>query len=140
MKTKGVSENQDNYKRRAHNVGISMWHLQWCTKYRFNMFRQEKLRTFCEVAVKECCKRYGMEVIVLNVQPNHVHLVVELPRGMTDIRALNLLKGFSAFVLFQLVPDFRKRYPKGSLWSCGNFSATVGFAELETVVEYVRNQ
>jgi len=59
---------------------------------------------------------------------------------MTDIKALQLLKGFTAFVLFKLVEGFRKRYPRGHLWSRGSFASTVGFTQLDIVVEYVRNQ
>jgi len=141
METKIVLQNQQGeYQRKAHHVGISMWHLQWCTKYRYKMFRQEKLRIFCETAIKECCSRNNIEIIALNVQPDHVHLVASLPRGMSDGKALQLLKGFSSFLLFRLVPDFRKRYPNGCLWAPSSFSATVGYTELESVVEYVKNQ
>jgi len=94
----------------------------------------------CEVAVKECCTRHKIKVIALNVQSDHVHLVAELPRGMTDVKALQLLKGFTSFLLFRLVPDTRKRYPNGHFWSQGSFSATVGYAELNTFLEYVKNQ
>ena len=128
------------YERRNHSVGISMWHLEWCTKYRYKMFQQPTLRTFCEVVIKEGCKRYSIGILALNVQPDHIHLVANLPRGMTDERALQLLKGFSSFLLFRLVPEFRLRYPKGHLWSCGSFAATVGYTELEGVIKYVENQ
>ncbi len=131
---------ENSYENRNHNVGISMWHFEWCTKYRYKMFRQEKLKTFCEVAVKECCARNNFKILALNVQPEHIHLVASLPRGITDIKALQLLKGFTSFILFRLCPDFRKRYPKGHLWSCGSFSATVGYTELEHMIEYVKNQ
>ncbi len=128
------------YERNNHNVGVAMWHLQWCTKYRYKMFGQSKLRTSCEVAVKECCARHKISIIALNVQPDHVHLVASLPRGVTDVKALQLLKGFSSFLLFRLEPNLRKRYPRGHLWSPGSFSATVGYTELSTFVEYVKNQ
>ena len=141
METKIVLGNQQwEYTRKAHHVGISMWHLQWCTKYRYKMFRQEKLKIFCETAIKECCSRNKIEIIALNVQPDHVHIVVSLPRGIDDRKALQLLKGFSSFLLFRIVPDFRKRYPNGNLWAPSSFSATVGYTELESVVDYVRNQ
>ena len=135
-----LDQNSELYERGNHNVGIARWHLQWCTKYRYKMFRQEKLRVSCEVAVKECCARHGIKIIAVNVQPDHVHLVVELQRGMTDVKALQLLKGFSSFLLFRLEPNIRKRYPKGHLWSAGSFSATVGYTELDTILNYVRNQ
>lgn len=135
-----LNQNSELYKRGNHNVGVAMWHLQWCTKYRYKIFKQDKLRISCEVAIKECCTRHNIKIIVLNVQPDHVHLVAELPRGMTDVKALQLLKGFSSFLLFRLVPDLRKRYPKVHLWTQGSFSATVGYAELNTVLDYVKNQ
>ena len=135
-----LNQNSELYGRGNHNVGIAMWHLQWCTKYRYKMFRQDKLRVSCEVAIRECCARHNVRIIAVNVQPDHVHLVVELPRGMTDVKALQLLKGFTSFLLFRLEPNIRKRYPKGHLWSSGSFSATVGYTELDTVLNYVKNQ
>lgn len=139
---KHVILNQDSnvYDRGNHNVGVSMWHLQWCTKYRYKIFRFDKLRTSCEVALRECCSRQNIRIIAINVQDNHVHIVVELPRGMTDVKALQVLKGFSSFLLFRLEPNLRKRYPKGHLWTRGSFSATVGYTELDKVVDYVKNQ
>ena len=135
-----LSESYNRYQKRNHNVGIQIWHFEWCTKYRYKMFLQQKLKSFCEIAIKECCGRNNFEILALNVQPNHVHLVISLPRGMTDIKALQLIKGFTSFLLFRLVPDFRKRYRKGKFWNKGSFSSTVGFTELESVVEYVKNQ
>ena len=135
-----LNQKSDIYGRRNHNVGIAMWHLQWCTKYRYKMFLKERLRIFCEVAVKECCTKHKIKIIALNVQRDHVHLVAELPRGMTDIKAINLLKGFTSFLLFRLEPNLRKRYSKGHLWSSGSFFATVGYTELDTVLNYVKNQ
>jgi putative transposase len=135
-----VYEKADQYRRGNHSVGMSVWHLQWCTKYRYRMFKQKKYQIICEIVMGEACKRHKIEVIALNTQEEHVHLVASLPRGMTDIRALQLLKGFTAFVLFRLYPWFRKVYPKGNLWSCGNFASTLGFAKLDTIVKYVRDQ
>ena len=88
----------------------------------------------------EAAKRYGREFKTLNVQVDHLHVVASLPKGMSDVKAVNLLKGFTSFLLFRLVPNLRKRYPKGALWSQGYFSATVGFSDLEKTINYVNNQ
>lgn len=29
-------------RHRAHKVGVNVHHFEWCTKYRYKMFRQEK--------------------------------------------------------------------------------------------------
>ena len=128
------------YSRYSHAVGQNLWHFEWCTKYRYKMFSKDKYRTFCYIAVTEGAKRHNIEILELNVQADHLHIVASLPRGMTDIRALFLLKGYSSKLLFMLCCEFRLRYPNGHLWSKGNFASTVGFAELKTVLEYVRTQ
>jgi len=42
-------------------------------------------------------------------------------------------------VLFQLVPNFRKRYRKGHLWSQGKFVASVGHITLERAKQYLED-
>ena len=128
------------YQRFNHAKGCNIWHLQWCTKYRYKMFSQRKLSVFCEVAIRECCVKNKIEILGLNVQSEHIHLVANLPRGMTDIKALQLLKGFTSFILFRLIPQFKKRYPRGHLWSRGSFASTVGYTQLDIVINYVKNQ
>lgn len=128
------------YKKFNHAAGCSIWHLEWCTKYRYKMFQCKSFIKYVDVVLREVCDKNKIEIIVLNIQPDHVHIVVSLPRGMIDIRALQLLKGTTSFYLFRLSAVFRRRYPRGHLWSKGSFAATVGFAQLETVVNYVRNQ
>lgn len=130
----------NNYNKTSHSTYNNLWHFEWCTKYRYKMFKHDKYRTFCTIAVMEGAKRHNIEILEFNVQPDHLHIVASLPRGMTDIRALFLLKGYSSKLLFVLCCEFRLRLPNGHLWSKGNFSSTVGFTELNTVLEYVRNQ
>ena len=131
---------ENTYLNFNHSIGTNFWHLEWCPKYRYKIFRKEKNKNFCIIALYEAAKRYGIEFKTLNVQVDHLHVVASLPKGMSDVKAVNLLKGFTSFLLFRLVPNFRKRYPKGALWSQGYFSATVGFSDLEKTISYVNNQ
>ena len=42
-----ISENYaEKYERSSHAVGISMWHFEWCTKYRYKMFGKEEYRNW----------------------------------------------------------------------------------------------
>ena len=67
-------------------------------------------------------------------------MVVSLPKGMDDIRAVKLLKGASARKLFQVKEHLALRYPRRHFWSKGYYSHTVGVTDLQTQVDYVRNQ
>ena len=121
----------------AHSVGWNTWHFEWCTKYRYKMFKQEYIKNLCLIAVTEAAKKGGIEIIEIEVDIDHVHVVVALPMTMPPTRALNLLKGLSARILFKLVPKMRLRYKKGHLWSPGKFAASVGHITLENAKKYL---
>ena len=129
-----------NYKYASHAVGNNIWHLEWCTKYRYSIFRQKYYKNLIAILLHEGAKRHNIEIITLNVQPNHVHIIASLPRVMTDIEAERLLKGYTARVFFLAAPEVRLRYPQGHLWGRGKFGITVGFRDLPYMIDYVNNQ
>ena len=128
------------YERREHSVGKIMMHLQWCTKYRYKMFGKTKYRNLVAACIRRAASLHGIEMIELNVQPEHVHCVVSVNFVFSASRVLQILKGLSAKLFFQFHERARLRYPKGHLWSRGKFASSVGFVQLEVVQSYVRNQ
>jgi len=91
------------YKHHSHSVGNNMKKIQITTKYRYKMMRKEELRIKCKVAIEEALK----------VLPEHAHMIVDCPRTMSDSKLMNLIKGFSSYLIFRLYPAIRKRYPRG---------------------------
>jgi len=65
-------------------------------------------RTFYEVAEK-----YNFTIHALEIQPDHVHLIVDCPRTLSDAQLMQIVKGLSSYILFRLCPDLRLRYSKG---------------------------
>ncbi len=124
----------------AHGLGQLVFHLEWCPKYRYNMFRQEKYLKLCEDILQRVAARHGIDIMEVSVMPDHVHVVVALHPAMSVSKALNLLKGASAFELFRAQPKFRLRYPRGHFWSPGKFYRSVGDTDLATTRNYVKNQ
>ena len=123
--------------KHAHSVGWNVWHMQWCTKYRYKAFKQDYIKNICIIAIEEAAKRFGIEVIDVEVDIDHVHLVASLPMTMNSTKALQLLKGFSAYLIFKQVPNFKKLYPEGHLWSPGKFAASIGHITLEKAKTYL---
>ena len=128
-----------DYKKYQTSVGNNYKHIQITPKYRYKMMRQEKLKIFCRVAIEETCKRHKIEIEIINVQPDHVHMIVDCPRTFSDAKLMQILKGLSAYLLFRICPSLRKRYPKGNFWSEGYFCCSIG-ANFDEVFEYVKNQ
>ena len=127
------------YKNYSNSVGNNYKHVQITTKYRYKMMRKQKIEIFCKVAIEEVCKNHKIEITILKVIDNHVHLIVDCPRTMCDSKLLQILKGGSSYILFKICPNLRKRYPRGHFWNGGYFCCSVG-VDYDRVFEYVKNQ
>jgi putative transposase len=102
------------------------------------MFRREENKNLCEDILHAVAQRHHITITELSLMPDHIHAVVALPTTMSISQAFHLLKGASSRELFKQKPAFRRRYPHGHFWSPGKFYRTVGDADAETVINYVR--
>lgn len=79
------------YKKLSHSFYYCVYHIVWTPKYRFKILwdvladtMEDKIRTIC--AWKE------VEVIEMNVQPDHVHLVCSIPPKLSVSEFMGVLK------------------------------------------------
>ena len=135
------------YKNNAykHGVGWSIWHFEWVTKYRRQIFEDEELQKLCGIAFEEAAKRYGFRLEEYEIQPEHVHLLVHLRPSMGPSTAVQMLKGYSSRLLFLLAEQKLRRFywkpaTKRSLWGDGKFIASVGHITLEKAKAYIETQ
>jgi putative transposase len=124
----------------SHKVGANFWHMEWCPKYRYNMMQKLENKNLVAAAIRKAAFEHKIKIHYLKVLPNHVHALVSFPHGMDDIKAFNLLKGRSAYIIFHVKEKFRLRYPKGHFWSPGGFATTVGYNDLNATIAYIENQ
>jgi putative transposase len=139
MKTDLFSGSYEKICRKSHTVGQNVHHLEWCTKYRYDMFRKDKYKNALEAILQDIARENGMKVVSLTVASDHVHVVADLPFSMSQSKALQFFKGGTSYRLFRINEKFRRRYPRGHFWSPGKFARSVGDADLDTVVDYVKN-
>ena len=104
------------------------------------MFKREENKKLCEEILTDVAKRHSMTIAELSVMSDHIHAVVGIPSTMSISQAFHILKGASAHEIFKRKPNFRHCYPGGHFWSPGKFYRTVGDADTETVIQYVRDQ
>ena len=71
-----------------HANGKSNWHLEWCTKYRYKVFKKWYNKNLCQIALIEAAKMAHVVINELEVQPEHVHMIVELPLTETPVNAI----------------------------------------------------
>ena len=136
-----LSESYQNiYEKTNHSIGISMWHFEWCTKYRYKMFGKDSYKNLVTACIRRAASMHGIKIIELSIMPEHVHCVVGISLTMTPVKALQILKGVSSRLFFLHHKKAELRYPRHHLWSPGKFAASIGFIQLDKAREYVRNQ
>ena len=128
------------YSHHTHSVGDNFWHIQWCPKYRYRMFRKFKYKNLAAACIRKTAKEHGMNVHALEVMEDHIHIVVSIPHTMSVSKATQLLKGRSSYLFFRSHAKARLRYPQGHLWSRGTFRTSVGYSDLPTTLNYVNEQ
>jgi len=104
------------------------------------MFGGKGNKKLCKDILHEVATRHNIGIVELSVMSDYIHTVVQLPQTTSVSQALHLLNGVSSYELFGRQPMLRYRYSRGSFWNPGNFSCSIGDADTETVLQYVRNQ
>ena len=113
--------------------------MEWCPKYRYNIFRKPNIKADYEQALKEAANAKEWQILELAVMPEHVHTAIRTTKPENPSYILFYLKGRSSYIMFRKHPNLRLRYPKGHLWSRGNYCRTVG-QDIERARDYIRNQ
>lgn len=124
----------------CHKKGNNYWHFEWCPKYRYKMMRKLENKKIVEAAIRKAAFEHKIIIHYIAVMPDHIHALATLPHGMTDSDAFQILKGRSAYIIFRVKEKFRLRYPQGHFWSPGGFAVTVGYNDLNSMIQYILNQ
>lgn len=108
-------------------------------KYAYNCLRKQSVMDTCTAALREF-EKFGFEFSEIGYGGNHVHFTVNVPKKYSVLNAIIMLKSRSSKRIFELHPNFRKRYPKGSFWSGYEHHESTGRKDLKASEYYIRNQ
>jgi putative transposase len=121
-KEKAVSR----FRKLSHTIWHCRYHILWVPKYRFRILTWA-VKEACDVGIQAICGFAGCEVVELNVQPDHVHLVVMIPPKLSISQLLGRLKGQTSMRLFHQFRYLEKKpYWGNHLWVKGHCVDTVG--------------
>lgn len=96
------------YRSSSHVYRRCKYHIVWTPKYRFRILK-DKLGKELYRMIYILCGIKDYEVLELNVQPDHVHLVVIIPPKISISTLMGHLKGRSAIRLYNRFPHIRKK-------------------------------
>ena len=127
------------FKKLAHSLYECKYHIVFCPKYRYKILQGEVREYVSQQVYRLCNQKEGVEVLEVNVQADHVHVVLSIPPKYAVSELMGFLKGKLALRLFDKFPELRKRYWGQHVWSRGYCVSTVGLDE-ERVRKYVKWQ
>jgi len=126
-------------KKLAHSLYECKYHVVFCPKYRYKILQDEVREYVTQQIYRLCSQKDEVEVLEVNVQADHVHVVLSIPPKYAVSAMMGFLKGKLALQLFDRYPDLRKRYWGQHVWSRGYCVSTVGLDE-ERIRKYVKWQ
>ena len=86
-------------KKLAHAVWNCNYHIIWCPKYRFRILKGAIQKSVEEI-LHQLCEWKKVEVLEMNVQEDHVHLVLSIPPKCSVSEVVGFLKGKCAIKIF----------------------------------------
>ena len=121
-----------------HNVVYSCkYHVAWCPKYRRKVL-VDGVDTRLKDLIGEICNESCIDIIEMEIMPDHVRLLMEVNPQLGIHKAVKLIKGRTSNILRQEFKWLRSRIP--SLWTNSYFVSTVGNAPLSAIKQYIENQ
>ena len=114
-------------------------HLVFVTKYRKRVFEKQHFETMKEI-FRKVCGDFEAELIEIDGEEDHVHLLVNYPPKVSVSALVNSLKGVSSRMLKKSHPELLKRYWKGTLWTPSYFAASCGGAPIAIIRQYIEQQ
>ena len=127
------------YKKLSHVIYKCDYHIVWVPKYRLRILKGV-IKTLVEKDIRMLCEWKACEVQELNVQEDHIHLLVSVPPKLSISKLMGVLKGKIAIKLFKSYPKLKQKpYWGNHFWARGYFVSTVGLDE-DMIRKYVKHQ
>jgi putative transposase len=128
---------------RFNKLSQSVWHCQyhivWTPKYRYKVLKG-KIAKEIEKSIRAYSAQKGAKIIELNIQIDHVHLLVMIPPKESISNFVGTLKGRSAIRILNKFKELKtKPYWCNHFWARGYCVDTVGL-DLEMIKKYVKYQ
>ena len=125
------------YKNNNDVVYSCKYHVVWCPKYRRKVLVGDVETRFKEL-VQVVCEELNIDLLEMEVMPDHVHLLLEVDPQFGIHKAVKAIKGRTSRVLRSEFRHLTTKIP--TLWTNSYFVSTVGGAPLAVIKQYIESQ
>lgn len=127
------------FRKLSQTIWHCQYHIVWVPKYRFRILNG-KIADEVENCIRAFSEQLGCEVIELNIQIDHVHLIVMVPPKVSISGYAGTVKGRKAIRVFNRFRKLKEKpYWGNHFWARGYCVDTIGL-DSEMVRKYVKYQ
>jgi putative transposase len=127
------------FRKLAQTIWYCQYHIVWVPKYRFRVLT-DKIAEEVENCIRAFSEQQGCEVVELNVQADHVHLLTLVPPKVAISGYVGTLKGRTAIRIFNRFRKLKEKpYWGNHFWARGYCVDTVGL-DIEMIRKYIKYQ
>ena len=127
------------FRKLSHTIWHCQYHIVWVPKYRFRILTGA-VGQEVERCIRAFCEQQHAEIVELNIQVDHVHLLVMVPPKLSISEFVGTLKGRTAIRVFNKFRHLKhKPYWGNHFWARGYCVDTVGL-DAEKIQKYVKYQ
>lgn len=123
----------------GHTKFRLMYHIVWIPKYRKRVL-SGKIAKRLEFLFYQCAEINKWLIEELNIQPDHVHMMIQLRPSVSVSKAVQLFKGGSSKKIREEFPELEEFLWGDSFWADGYFVETCGKFSEEVIRKYIENQ
>ncbi|QJX80325.1 IS200/IS605 family transposase [Priestia megaterium] len=116
------------YTSKNHSKFLLMAHLIFVCKYRKPLL--VALGNDVKSLISSIAKKYSFKIIEMEVDKDHIHLLLSYEPKMSILEVVRLLKQITTYHLWK----------ERTFWSDGYFACSVGNASKEIIQAYIQNQ
>jgi putative transposase len=124
------------YEHSRNQVYLINYHLIWCPKRRRKVL-VNGIKDRLQTILQDVAREKQVKILALEVQPDHLHLLVSCYPQLTVHKLLKAFKGRSSYYLRREFPQLL-RMP--SMWTNSYFVSTAGNVSNETIRKYIEAQ
>ena len=119
----------NKYKRLSHSVWLCTYHIVFCPKYRYGILEGKSEVFVRNQLYRLCGQKDQMSIEEINIQPDHVHLIISISPKYSVSETMGYLKEKVAVRLFEHQKELSRRYWGKHLWARGYCVSTIGLDE-----------
>ena len=107
------------FSKLSHVIWHCQYHLVWVPKYRYRVLTGQVGYEIGK-SIRMYAGRLGCEVVELNLQSDHVHLLIKVPAKVSISKLMGTLKGKTALQVFRQFSYLKEKpYWGNHFWAKG---------------------